>query len=273
MASGLGILASMLAGGGKGVQDNAQRSMDEKAKLAEEQRKEAGILARMQEQRGYDENKYKQQLADQERIESERYQRDKADKLAAEEANRKHQINLAKIQKEGSRSASLLANNIASFERRGSKYLDSIDKIEGDSDLSPEQKLAATAPLYAGLDELVKNNPSMEEYSPLYGSFHFSAESFMSQHKKPEAVKDSSANVNNGYVIPIEQADGSTKDAILSNSDIMNLNIGKAQSYTPSFSSDTYQTQARSVLDRVSNQPLKTDQDRFARGIEATKHF
>lgn len=173
MASGLGILASMLAGGGKGVQDNAQRSMDEKAKLAEERRKETGILARMQEQRTYDENKYKQQLADQERIESERYQRDKADKLAADEANRAHEINLASIRGGNSKEDAIKLARAQSFDKQEKEY----SQLFNDIDLAirsttktseREALLKRKTQIAREYDTFVKSNADLEGYSSLY---------------------------------------------------------------------------------------------------------
>lgn len=205
MASALGILGSMMQGGGEGVRENARRSIKAQEDLAKEQREDEKYSSRVAEQRSYEDGRYAQQ---------------RADKLDDAEAQRKHDIELSKLRnkssEKSSKSNTLLVNRIKSFESQGSKYLTSIDKIETDSLMSPEQKLAAAAPLYARLDELVENNPGMSEFSPLYGSFHSSAKSFLSQFETPEPVNNSNtqtvSNVDSGFVIPIKRDEGATSN-------------------------------------------------------------
>jgi len=202
MASALGILGSMMQGGGEGVRENARRSIENKEKQAQEQRETDTYNARLSEQRDYEEGEYA---------------RKRSNQLEDDEAKRKHDIELAKIRNKGNKSSlrsnTLLTNRVKSFELAGNKYLEAIDEISSDPMMTPEQKVAATAPMFARLDELVENNPEMGELSPLYGSFYSSAKSFVRQFENPNPTADPTAtasNVDTGFVIPVKRNDSST---------------------------------------------------------------
>lgn len=218
MASGLGILASMLAGGGKGVQDNAQRSMDEKAKLAEEQRKEAGILARMQEQRDYEESQYDKKREDQ---------------LTDAKANRKHEIDLANMKNQSASSNasknSQLAGRVRGFEdyvKTSFKALDELEKeiaMNGDGPTNAQK--ARMVNIVKRLDDLVENNRELEQYSSVYAPIYNQTKSMLEQLRPKQAsTPESSAAVDNGAVIPAKQDVGSNSIAQSNQSGMSNQN-------------------------------------------------
>lgn len=218
MASGLGILASMLAGGGKGVQDNAQRSMDEKARLAEEQRKEAGVLARMQEQRDYDESQYNKKREDQ---------------LTDAEANRKHEIELARMKNQSastntSKNAQL-SGRVRGFEdyvKTSFKALDELEKeISMSSDGPTNAQKARMVNIVKNLDDLVENNRELEQYSSVYTPVYNQTKSMLEQlMSKQASAQESSTAVDNGAVIPAKRDVGSNSIAQSNQSDMSDQN-------------------------------------------------
>lgn len=246
MASALGILGSMMQGGGEGVRENAHRSIADKEKQADEQRADDRLKARTADERTYNEGVY---------------DKTRADKLTDDEAQRKHDIELANIRAKASRSSSrsntLLTNRVKAFETAGTKYLEAIDKISGDSMMTPEQKVSATAPLYARLDELVENNQDMGELSPLYGSFFSSAKSFLSQFDKPEdqeaSVPPAASNTQNqSFVIPVKRTSSDTTDVAPSNTN--QATVSKTESEYLQRSPQFIQ-QVGGLLERIKAKP------------------
>lgn len=192
-----GILGGMLRGSGQGVRENARQSIEDKERLRQEQ---------------LEEERYQARLADERADRDAHYAKVRADQQSDLEAGREHDLKLAELRnqtsKNSSRSNTLLANRVKSFESQGAKYLESIDKISVDSMMTPEQKLAAAAPFYARLDELVENNPDMVELSPLFSSFHSSAKGFISQFEQPEpepSPEQTAGNSAEEFVIPVKK--------------------------------------------------------------------
>lgn len=170
-----GVLASMLRGAGNGTRENARKSIEEEERKQRELRED---------------ERYNERLAGERADRDAHYAKVRADQKEDLDASRAHDLELAKLRnkenKSNSRNNMLLANRVKSFETQGAKYLERIDEIATDSMLTEEQKIAAAAPLYARLDELVENNPEMYEFSPLFSSFHSSAKGFISQFAPPE---------------------------------------------------------------------------------------
>lgn len=218
MASALGILGSMMAGGGKGVQDNAKRSMDEKAKQAEESRREASILARMQEQRDYEESQYDKKREDQ---------------LTDAEANRKHEIDLANMKNQSASSNasknSQLASRVRGFEdyvKTSFKALDELEKeIAMNSDGPTNAQKARMVNIVKRLDDLVENNRELEQYSSVYTPIYNQTKSMLEQlMPKQVSTPESTVTVDNGFVIPAKRDVSSSAIAQSNQSDMNNSN-------------------------------------------------
>ncbi len=199
-----GILGGMIRGSGQGVRENARQSIEDKERLRQEK---------------VEDEKYQTRLADERTDRDAHYSKVRADQQSDLEAGREHDLELAKLRnqasKNSSRSNTLLANRVKSFESQGAKYLESIDKISVDSMMTPEQKLAAAAPLYARLDELVENNPDMVELSPLFSSFHSSAKGFLSQFEQPIPPDSQTETVaTDDFVIPVKKTNDTASNSV-----------------------------------------------------------
>lgn len=206
-----GILGGMIRGSGQGVRENARQSIEDKERLRQEK---------------VEDEKYQTRLADERSDRDAHYAKVRADQQSDLETGREHELELAKIRnqssKNSSRSNTLLANRVKSFETYGAKYLEQIDEALAriDEDLlnaklteeqKSEKKIQAIAPLYARLDELVENNPDMAQLSPLFSSFHSSAKGFLSQFEQPtpEPTPDQTAsNTTDDFVVPVKKPDG-----------------------------------------------------------------
>lgn len=205
-----GILGGMLRGSGQGVRENARQSIEDKERLRQEQMEEERYQARLNDER-----------ADRDA----HYAKVRADQQSDLESGREHDLELAKLRnqasKNSSRSNTLLANRVKSFESQGAKYLETIDKISVDPMMTPEQKLSATAPLYARLDELVENNPDMVELSPLFSSFHSSAKGFISQFEQPDPEPNPEKTAGNSaddFVIPVKKTNDTASNSVINRS-------------------------------------------------------
>ncbi|MGR5294732.1 hypothetical protein ACPV5U_08500 [Vibrio mediterranei] len=241
----LGVLGGMLKGGGSGIRENARRNLDEKERKRQEQ---------------LEDDKYNARIASEREDRDKHYAQVREDAISDREAKEAHDLKLAKLRNknasQNSKSNTLLANRIKSFEAQGAKYLEGIDKINGDSLMTPEQKLAASAPLFARLDELVENNPGMGELSPLYGSFYSSAKNFISQFEQPTpetSPSQTASRSNSEFVIPIKRDSGNAAlTEGLTASEIVNRANSEPAPDVSGFNAERYNSQVNpSVLGRM----------------------
>jgi len=175
----LGVLASMVQGAGQGVRENAQDRIAgaQKAKAqAEEDKRDKAKRAEARDER------------------EAHYAQMRADDRAEREDQQAHERDIAALRGKNGASPALLASNVKSFEQLGTRVLAQIDTLSTDALLSPQEKQAAAANLYARLDELVENNPNMAQLSPLYSTFYSSAKGFLTKITPPETAQRHAAS-------------------------------------------------------------------------------
>lgn len=161
--SGLGILASLVGGGGNGVSENAKQSIREKAKAAEDQRIADIRAAETAGQRTYADEQYDKQLADQKAATEDQQA------FQAEQNRLNRNAAIAKSNSGGTK----LSDQTKVFNSQVNDIIGNIEKtLTSSSYLDEDQRKKDLAYSGSQLDELIRNNPQYLMYDPENGIYH-----------------------------------------------------------------------------------------------------